>query len=80
MFTGRQPAGINYGAITPQDAYNIDSKLDDGTPSTGNVMAAPLLYTMGNDGDCLTHVFALPTAYVATGTKITCSLAFAAGF
>ena len=30
---------VNYAALTPNEAFGIDTKIDDGIPNTGGVMA-----------------------------------------
>jgi prepilin-type N-terminal cleavage/methylation domain-containing protein len=67
-------------AISPQDALNVDSKIDDGEPYTGHVFAFDLIY-LGNPNGCVTNSFSIPSEYVATSSAINkCSLAFAAEF
>ena len=67
-----------YPVITGIDALSLDSKIDDGIPGTGNVMALP------NGGyyapNCTTTNSALTSRYVTTNNNIACSLFFLVGF
>ncbi len=38
IITYQDPYAQNLGGLTPKDSYNIDVKLDDGMPGTGNVI------------------------------------------
>jgi hypothetical protein len=70
------PYSVNeFGGLSPTDAYNIDAKIDDGMPNTGQVGAVMgwwqggIICTVGN-GSTAT------TPYDLTQTGITCSMAF----
>jgi hypothetical protein len=67
--------------LTPQEALNIDTKMDDGLPYTGNVQASggECGFTSGTSGPSdekpanppEAEDFAPPTACTATGQSIT---------
>jgi|NOAtaT_7_FD_contig_31_2989666_length_998_multi_8_in_0_out_0_1 prepilin-type N-terminal cleavage/methylation domain-containing protein len=57
------------GAITPIEAFNIDTKIDDGAPNTGTVQARGTIFT-GAIYAALTT--ANHAAYLATPTSSTC--------
>jgi prepilin-type N-terminal cleavage/methylation domain-containing protein len=74
-------SGGSNGIISAQEAYNIDSKIDDGKPEAGSVLSLQLMYGEGIAGSCVTNIWAnAPTQWASTSTTIKCSLAFAGGF
>jgi prepilin-type N-terminal cleavage/methylation domain-containing protein len=70
-------AGANFGSIlTPTDARTVDSKMDDGIPSTGSIIGA-----LGGTHAAVTTVATACTtnnaaAYLLNGTAIACTLSF----
>jgi prepilin-type N-terminal cleavage/methylation domain-containing protein len=67
-------------ALNPHDAWNIDSKLDDGIPYSGNVF--PMDIIAGNSQNCLT-AYAVPTQYnmaSVSNVAVACNLNMAGGF
>lgn len=61
-------------ALKPEDAWNIDSKMDDGMPATGKVTTS---YTADNP-NCLS-ADGLTATYVLTHNGINCGLIFKTG-
>ncbi|MES2984699.1 MAG: prepilin-type N-terminal cleavage/methylation domain-containing protein [Pseudomonadota bacterium] len=57
-------------AITPEDAWNVDTKMDDGKPGSGKVMGRRDL------GACTDTDVTETAAYLLTVTDIGCSLRF----
>lgn len=64
--------------ITPNNAHNIDTKMDDGMPGTGTVMG-PISTNTLNSG-CATTSVASTAKYVANDTDPLCMLFFRTGF
>jgi prepilin-type N-terminal cleavage/methylation domain-containing protein len=65
----------NNGVILkPDDAWNIDTKIDDGKPGTGTVMNFPANST------CTTTDVAATAAYNLTNNSVVCAPMFKAGF
>ncbi len=58
----------NVAAITPPEAWNIDSKMDDGNPGVGKIRS--------NLAPCTDGVAAPSGVYVLSTTDIACSLQF----
>ena len=63
-----------FGVITPEQAWNIDSKMDDGKPATGKVVVA----TAAVLSDCTDTASptTLTASYLLTSTQVACSLVF----
>jgi len=63
-------------ALTPAEAASIDTKLDDGVPGTGNIIA------IGGYADCTDASASndFVSAYVTTTEAPECALAFKGGF
>ncbi len=77
IFFGTPDSGVretDYPAITPREAFLIDSKMDDGLPGTGSVKTFPTTFlascTSGTDAS---------TAVYLSNTTIACSLIFKTG-
>ena len=71
-----RPTTTSYNAtaaLVPDDAYNIDKKLDDGAPHSGKILAAKYAY----QPNC---VESTDDAYKLTGTAAGCSLYFITGY
>jgi prepilin-type N-terminal cleavage/methylation domain-containing protein len=68
------------GLLSPQDAYNIDSKVDDGLPWSGSVLEVVQMWYDQEGGGVCTALDNAPTNYLASSTKIGnwsgCDLAF----
>ena len=65
--------------LYPEDAFNIDSKIDDGKPGTGQVMS--FKSTSGYwPGGCSTTTDPVTSVYAISSTTVLCSLIFKLGF
>ena len=87
VIDGNHLGWLNQGrfaaSLTPQQSYNLDSKIDDGMPSGGAVRAAQIVglpsydETISNDitptNNCVTT--GVPSAYNVTYTSIACMTA-----
>lgn len=65
------------GAVDPQTAYQIDSKLDDGNGSDGRVVT--FNQSAGTGNDCMTDDWTAPTggaSYILTNKDETCRMGF----
>ncbi|MFO0109002.1 MAG: type II secretion system protein [Alphaproteobacteria bacterium] len=67
----------SYSALKPEEAWNIDTKMDDGSPVYGNVMSNKK--TSAVAPDCTTSDTA-SSAYAVTDNRILCLLQFALSF
>jgi prepilin-type N-terminal cleavage/methylation domain-containing protein len=68
--------GVDEGTlIKPEEAWNIDSKMDDGIPSTGNLRS----FTNPQRG-CATTGVASTAKYDLASSNTTCNLLFITGF
>ena len=72
MLTNGDPTGV---ALKPEEAWNIDIKLDDGMPATGSVIAR-------NYGTCTNSASVSDTSgtYTMSNSAIACSLVFRQAF
>ncbi|MES2985392.1 MAG: prepilin-type N-terminal cleavage/methylation domain-containing protein [Pseudomonadota bacterium] len=61
----------SYGVLTPKEAWNIDTKLDDGDPFSGDVISTKKSSTVGPN---CTSSDAAPGSYNLKNTDITCVL------
>ena len=66
--------------ITSADAYNLDLKIDDGIPSTGNVQSPMPIYGGSYAPLCSTSTTASAAKYNLANSGIICSLLFKASF
>ncbi len=85
LFFGRQGGFHDVGmgpAIRPEEAWNIDSKLDDGLPASGRVMTARYNHGGGDAGSALCADSITPASanYALSDTTIRCALIFRLGF
>lgn len=69
-------ASLSNPVIRPEEAWNLDTKLDDGKPATGSVVS---FYTQNGTGatNCGDKATA---AYTLTATGINCALFFKSGY
>jgi prepilin-type N-terminal cleavage/methylation domain-containing protein len=83
--TGSYTVGTSGGALTPQEAYNMDKKVDDGLPGTGSIFALDSNATNPSASGGFTTVTANTNcisgsgstlAYLVSGTTQACSLRF----
>lgn len=75
---GPADEGMNpYGIISPEDAYYIDNKFDDGSPALGKIQAQP----DGHDNapNC-TDANDISAAYDLSQTNTNCRVIFITGF
>ena len=74
-FGGNGNANMYYPLIKPEEAWNIDSKMDDGQPHQGRVRSF-------KTGSTITPgcAAASNTAYALTSTGNLCSLIFVTGY
>lgn len=75
--TGGNSSGF-YSTVgmTVKDAYNIDKKIDDGLPQTGNTLAqyscsGDIYWAIGGGG-CMSNVFAENPGGTAAASSVTC--------
>lgn len=64
--------------LTPDDAYSIDVKIDDGKPAYGQVIE--YIDSSGTNGACMTSTTALTAGYDFTKKSSICTLIFITGF
>lgn len=64
--------------LKPEEAWNIDSKMDDGKPGTGSVLT--FKNTSSYSPGCASTDVASTAVYVLTTSTITCALVFKTGF
>ncbi len=67
--------GINAGVLTTEEAWNIDTKIDDGFPGQGNVRARKTSKVPG----CVSSDDAVTAAYVLNNNNVVCVLNFESG-
>lgn len=60
---------INNNILKPEEAWNIDTKLDDGKPASGTVRS-------GTGSSACTDVFTAAAQYALTNTSANCMLGF----
>ena len=63
--------------LKPQDAYNIEVKMDDGNPGTGNLIALNTDdYLASLTGPCVDKNYfeSQPVNFILSGTEVTCRL------
>ena len=58
------------GAFKPEEAWNIDTKIDDGKPATGRVKTA------WNSSSCVTPTTSLTASYALSSTATACQFIF----
>lgn len=75
-FGGHEGVDQDPGLITPEDAWNIDTKMDDGKPGTGDVRT----YANNTRPDCTSTDVAATAEYLVQGTISGCNLFFMTGF
>ena len=77
--SGSWPAAAE---LKPEEAWNIDTKIDDGNPSAGKIIAREGLNSFGNTTTCTTAASATDYtgAYKLSVTTLTCSLLFAKAY
>jgi prepilin-type N-terminal cleavage/methylation domain-containing protein len=91
LFGGQSPYLVDnwtgtaaYPVLSTQDAYNIDTKIDDGKPGAGNVFSLPKgsNFAPGSASVCTTGspAAAATATYDFTQTGPQCALLFVAGF
>jgi hypothetical protein len=73
QITGSQPKGI---ILKPEEAWNVDTKLDDGKPATGKVVARGWNNTCAaaDDGSSADNDFV--ASYRISDTTLQCVLMF----
>ena len=64
----------------PEDAYNIDTKLDDGKPGTGKVLARDVSGFSGTNCTTATASSQTSATYYLTNTAIRCTMIFPQAF
>jgi prepilin-type N-terminal cleavage/methylation domain-containing protein len=75
------PLGGGYlRAISSQDMWNIDTKMDDGISYSGRVVPFDVLFPDNHSTLCVTDPYHTPNNYFLTSTELACAPAFAAGF
>ena len=68
---GNGPEISNWAAFKPEDAWNIDSKMDDGMPGQGNITTYnPSSYNV----NCASSTTAATATYMVSQTGIYCTL------
>jgi prepilin-type N-terminal cleavage/methylation domain-containing protein len=74
-FGGATGTGSWGAAITPTEAFTIDSKIDDGMPATGHVLSSGPTLT-----NCNTSSVQATARYNTAYTGVACGLVFIPGF
>lgn len=75
IYGSSNPSNPSYYAIfTPEEMWNIDTKLDDGKPGLGNV----LVFAVAGLGNCTTAVSSadLTANYLLTSSSMSCAAIF----
>jgi prepilin-type N-terminal cleavage/methylation domain-containing protein len=69
---------LNGQAVTSNDAYYIDQKMDDGVPSSGNVMTGRAIALDATANTCVSQTIstAPPITYVLTDATVSCRMFF----
>jgi hypothetical protein len=64
--------------LKPEEIWNIDTKVDDGRPATGKLVArsSPLSSCTTATGSTAAQAAAISSDYLLTGTSVTCVLIF----
>lgn len=76
--TGNVPAG---SVLKPEEAWNIDTKLDDGKPARGFIVARSFANSCGTADDGSTHTTTnLDASYKLSNNAIACALYFIQAF
>lgn len=68
-----------YAALTPQEAWNIDTKMDDGKPACGRVLTykgGTSTSYLSSVKDCATTDVSTTAAYNLANDSIGCALVF----
>ncbi|MEI7669513.1 MAG: type II secretion system protein [Pseudomonadota bacterium] len=79
QFGGKYSGDMTINPIlTPENAAAIDTKIDDGSPATGKVMAYKSTSTI--NPNCTTTAVSATAAYNLTNNAPLCSLVFITGF
>jgi len=72
------------GSMKAEDAWSIDTKIDDGHPGRGRVLSINLGYYdwgAGSPNRCVnSNPFSTPTIYQLTDTSISCDVVFVADY
>jgi hypothetical protein len=77
FFGGQSPGNSTFQAVLkPEEAWNIDTKMDDGKPGIGKVMAVYL----NNACSMATSTTDYASGYMLSNTNIACALMFAKAF
>ncbi len=66
--------------LRPQEAWNIDTKLDDGLPGQGKVVARDAFLLNGTNCTTATASTQTSATYYLVGSTVTCSLQFRQAF
>jgi hypothetical protein len=82
IFGAQNPGGVNTGAnLLPEEAWNVDSKIDDGKPSSGKIFMRSLR-GFGHFYACTTATSTTDYTgnYKLTNNTAACALYFANAF
>ena len=89
FFVGANGSAVNgmpgggYYLLKPEEVWNLDTKMDDGLPATGNVLSIyPGTYAPAASATtgCVTTNVAATAAYSLSNSSIVCSMAVKSGF
>lgn len=72
--------GTGSSALGASEVWNIDTKLDDGRPSSGRIQHRMLDGTPGAPSNCLNYTSAADAEYRLTNTNSSCSYLVIPGF
>lgn len=72
-------AGVMRSALTPDDAFSIDAKYDDGMPGTGVIRAGRNSTVYGFTPNCQTSDVVTTAQYNRTNTEEACVILYALG-
>ena len=78
QFGGQTVTGTNYGTVLrPEEAWNIDTKMDDGIAGSGKLIS---LYSSGTSCTTASGDTDYAAAYLLTTKTVTCALVFRSPF
>lgn len=77
---GNAAANTNMPAMLPNEAWNIDTKLDDGRPGLGRVLTAEANTACHDAGTSTSVALAATANYALSTTTIACPLIFETGY
>ena len=74
------PDGLNGGALTPSEAWNIDQKMDDGLSDSGKILAIDATDASGCVTNGITYTPTTHGSYMLTSDTLSCRFYFTPGY